>query len=186
MEEEAEKALIERAQSGDQLACDTLFTLYRPRVYRVVKYILRDEADAEDVVQDVFVKLLSALGTFRHEASFFTWIYKIAVNAARSSLASKAREMHHVTHSGTQIIEEAYSSETDQPEIVHIRAEMARMLEFALTGLHENQREAFLLREIDGLSYSEIAVLMHCPVGTVRSRISRAKSYLIGRLAESL
>lgn len=186
MEEKAERELIERAQSGDQLAFHALVMLYRPRVYRLVNNILRDEADTEDVVQDIFLRLLGALGTFRHESSFFTWIYRIAVNAARSSQASRAREAHLVTDSGSLLLEEAFSSEADQPQAFHVRSELARMMEYALTELQANQREAFLLREIDGLSYAEIAVLMHCPVGTVRSRISRAKSHLAERLAGSV
>jgi RNA polymerase sigma-70 factor (ECF subfamily) len=183
MEADAEKALIELAQSGDELAYDSLFTLYRPRVYRIVQYILRDDAEAEDVVQDIFLKLFKALGSFRHESSFFTWIYKVAVNAARSRLSSRAREAHLLADSGSQVLEESYSSEADQPEFVHQRAEQVRMLDLAITSLQPNLREAFLLREVDGLSYAEIADLMHCPVGTVRSRISRAKSFLAERIA---
>ena len=183
MESDAEKALIELAQSGDEQAYNSLFTLYRPRVYRIVRYILRDDADADDVVQDIFLKLFKALGSFRHESSFFTWIYKVAVNAARSSLSSRAREAHLLADSGSQVLEETYSSEADQPEIVHQRTEQVRMLDLAMTGLPPKLREPFLLRELDGLSYAEIAELMHCPVGTVRSRISRAKSFLAKRVA---
>lgn len=183
MEADAEKALIEQAQSGDELAYHSLFKLYRPRVFRIVRYLLRDDADAEDVVQDIFLKLYNSLGSFRHESSFFTWIYKVAVNAARASLASRAREANLLADSGSQVLEESYSSEADQPEVVHLRAEQARMLDLAITSLQPNLREAFLLREIDGLSYAEIAELMHCPVGTVRSRISRAKAFLAEHLA---
>lgn len=183
MDADAEKELIEKAQAGDQQAYHSLFTIYRPRVFRVVNYILRDDADTEDVVQEIFLKLYNALGTFRHESSFFTWIYKIAVNAARASLASKAREAIIVADSGSDTLEQSYSSEADQPEVAHLRAELASMLDMAITSLPSNLREAFLLREIDGLSYAEIAELMNCPVGTVRSRISRAKSYLALRIS---
>lgn len=182
MDADADKALIEEAQSGNKLAYDSLFRIYRPRVFRIVRYIVRDDADAEDVVQDIFLKLFNSLGSFRHESSFFTWLYKVAVNAARASLSSRARETQLLADSGTQVLEDTYSSETDQPEMLHLQAEQAHMLELAITGLQPNLREAFLLREVDGLSYAEIAELMHCPVGTVRSRISRAKSFLAERI----
>jgi RNA polymerase sigma-70 factor (ECF subfamily) len=166
MDAHAERELIEQVQAGDQLAAHLLFKLYRPRIFRIVNHILRDSADSEDVVQDIFLKLFTALEHFRHESSFFTWIYKIAVNAA-----------------GTDMLEQNFSSSADQPDVLHQRAELARILDLEITALPANWREAFLLREIDGLSYGDIAGLMHCPVGTVRSRISRAKAFLAERLA---
>jgi RNA polymerase sigma-70 factor (ECF subfamily) len=183
MDADAEREMIEQVQAGDQLAAHLLFKLYRPRIFRIVNYILRDSADSEDVVQDIFLKLFTALEHFRHDASFFTWIYKIAVNAARARLTAKSRDANVMTDSGTDMLEQSFSSSADQPEVLHQRAELARMLDLAITALPANWREAFLLREIDGLSYADIAELMHCPVGTVRSRISRAKAFLAERLS---
>jgi RNA polymerase sigma-70 factor (ECF subfamily) len=183
MEADAERELIEKAQSGDELAYHALFKIYRPRVFRVVNNMLRDDADTEDVVQEIFMRLFKSLRTFRHESSLFTWIYKIAINAARSNLVSRARESNVVTESGSETLELSYSSEADQPEVVHLRAELAGMLGLAMASLQPSLREAFMLREIDGLSYAEIAELMQTPVGTVRSRISRAKSFLAARIA---
>jgi len=183
MEADAERELIEKAQSGDELAYHALFKIYRPRVFRVVNNILRDDADTEDVVQDIFMRLFRSLHTFRHESSFFTWVYKIAINAARSSLISRARESNVVTESGSETLDLVFSSEADQPEVAHLRAELAGMLDLAMASLPPSLREAFMLREIDGLSYAEIAEVMHTPVGTVRSRISRAKSVLAARIA---
>lgn len=184
MDAEAEKTLIERAQCGDPLAYQELFKFYWLRIFRTVNYILKDDADAEDVVQDVFLKVYGALGTFRHQSSFFTWLYKIAVNAARSSLIAKARNARVMTDDDEATIENAYSSEDDQPEVMHSRVELARMLDVVITALPSSLREAFLLREIDDLSYAEIAELTHSPVGTVKSRVSRAKSYLADHIAE--
>ena len=183
MDAEAERELIEKAQSGDRLAYHSLFKIFRPRVYRIVNYILKNDADTEDVVQDIFLKLFNVLGTFRQESSFFTWMYKISVNMARARLMSKAREAHLLSDSSSLLLEESFFSEADQPEIVHLRAELAHTLDLAISSLPPHMREAFLLREIDGLSYAEIADLMDCPIGTVRSRISRAKSFLADHIA---
>lgn len=183
MEAEAERELIERAQAGDRLAYQSMFKIFRPRVFRVVNYILKDEADTEDVVQEIFLKLFKVLGTFRYESSFFTWMYRIAVNTAHARLTSRAREARFCSDSSSQVLETAFSSEGDQPEIAHVRAELAHLLEIAISNLPSYLREAFLLREIDGLSYAEIAELMQCPIGTVKSRVSRAKSFLAERLA---
>lgn len=182
MEADTEKELIELAQSGDQLAYQSLFNLYRPRIFRIVHSILRNDADTDDVVQDIFLRMFNALGSFRHESSFFTWLYKIAVNTARSRLVAKAREAQIVSDSDNEALEQSSSSEANQPEVLHLRAEMANMLDWAINGLPSTLREAFLLREIDGLSYAEIAELMRCPVGTVKSRVSRAKLFLVGRI----
>lgn len=183
MESDTEKVLIEHAQAGDQSAYRSLFDIYRPRIYRIVNYILRNDADTEDVVQDIFFKMFKALGTFRHDSAFFTWLYKIAVNTARSSLTAKARDAQIVVDSDNEAVEHNFFSEADQPEVQHIRNETANMLELAINSLPLILRESFLLREIDGLSYSEIAELMRCPVGTVKSRISRAKLFLANRIA---
>ena len=183
MDAEAERALIEKAQAGDPLAYHSMFKIFRPRVYRVVNNMLKNEADTEDVVQDIFLRLFKVLGTFRHESSFFTWMYKIAVNTAHARLISKAREARLYSDSTSQLLEETFSSEADQPEVVHLRAELGHILDLAIMRLPSYLREAFLLREIDGLGYAEIAELMQCPIGTVKSRVSRAKSFLAEQLA---
>lgn len=183
MDTDVERALIERAQSGDRLAYQNLFKIYRPRIYRLVDQLLRNTADADDVVQDIFLKLFSALDSYRHQSSFFTWVYRIATNAARARLNARTRNAYLLVDGGSEAIEQSYSSEYDQPEIAHGRAELASALDAAIAGLPSAWREAFLLREIDGLSYGEIAELTKCPIGTVKSRISRAKSFLADHIS---
>lgn len=181
---EFDLSLVQRAQKGDKTAFDLLVRKYQHRIAAVVSRFVRDYAECQDVVQDSFIKAYKSLPGFRGESQFYTWMYRIAVNTAKNHLASQKRRP-----SGSVDLEDAehieggiYMQDNDTPEHELLREELAQVVSKALAQLPEEIRQAITLREMEGLSYEEIAEVMNSPVGTVRSRIFRAREAIDARL----
>ncbi|WP_459827202.1 RNA polymerase sigma factor RpoE [Hydrogenophilus islandicus] len=180
-------ALVARVQAGDRAAFGLLVEKYRRRVERLIGRLVRDAAEVEDLAQEAFIKAYRAIDSFRGESAFYTWLYRIALNTAKNHLMSAKREV--ATTSATaendegesvDLLEGQGSDET--PERLLLTQEIARTVEAAMAELPEELRTAIQLRELDGLSYEEIAETMGCPIGTVRSRIFRAREAIARRL----
>ncbi len=181
---EFDLSLVQRAQKGDKSAFDLLVRKYQHRIAAVVSRFVRDYAECQDVVQDSFIKAYKSLPGFRGESQFYTWMYRIAVNTAKNHLASqKRRPTGSVDLEDAEHIEGGiYMQDNDTPEHELLREELAQVVSKALAQLPEDIRQAITLREMEGLSYEEIAEVMNSPVGTVRSRIFRAREAIDARL----
>jgi RNA polymerase sigma-70 factor (ECF subfamily) len=181
--------LVERARTGDARAFEMLVVRYRRRIERLLGRMTRDEGLIQDLAQETFLRAWRALPQFRGESAFYTWLYRIAVNTARKSLAESRRDPvlteSQLAPAGDE--EETFRPEleptsVDTPEGVLASRQIAAAVNAAVDRLSEDLRQAVLLREIEGLSYEEIAEVMNCPVGTVRSRIFRAREAIAQRL----
>ena len=177
-EREIDQLLVERAQAGDQQAFEKLVSKYQRKLNRLLSRLIRDHGDVEDVVQEAFIKAYRALPKFRGDSAFYTWLYRIAVNTARNSIASRQRrplDYEADLSENEQTVVESRMRHTDTPEANVLSEEIRRTVNRAIEDLPEDLRTAIILREVEGLSYEEIAAAMDCPVGTVRSRIFRAR-----------
>jgi RNA polymerase sigma-70 factor (ECF subfamily) len=175
---DTDQQLVVRVQQGDKRAFDLLVLKYQHKIVSVVHRYVRDSADVNDVVQEAFIKAYRALENFRGDSAFYTWMYRIAINTAKNHLISKGRRPpatdvdiddaeHFVGNDNLQDI--------DTPESSLFCDQLQSAVEKAIAQLPEDLRTAVTLREMEGLSYEEIADIMECPVGTVRSRIFRAR-----------
>jgi len=176
--EQSDLELVRRAQRGERGAFDLLVLRYQHKVIKLVARLLRDPTEAEDVAQDAFVKAYRALGSFRGDSAFYTWLYRIAVNTARNVMASRQRrplDYEADLNESEQSAVESRMRHTDTPEAAALSEEIHQTVNHAVEQLPEDLRTAIVLREVEGLSYEEIAEAMDCPVGTVRSRIFRAR-----------
>ncbi|MCY3542301.1 MAG: RNA polymerase sigma factor RpoE [Gammaproteobacteria bacterium] len=179
VKEDTDAVLVKRVQAGDNRAFDLLFHRYKHRLRSAVSRILDNREDVDDVVQDAFVKAYRALPKFRGESQFFTWLYRIATNTAKNHLVAKARKH---TSTDVDIYEEAASNEythlqeNENPENLLESRELELLIKETVQNLEPELRSAITLREHAGLSYEQIAQIMDCPVGTVRSRIFRARA----------
>ncbi len=183
--EQSDLALVERVQRGERSAFDVLVLRYQQKVLKLVLRYIRDPMEAEDVAQEAFIKAFRAIGSFRGDSAFYTWIYRIAINTAKNALvASKRRPVSF----GIDVQDpeqgdlEARLTDGETPEQLALTEEIRETVNAAMGDLPEELRTAIVLREIDGLSYEEIAASMDCPVGTVRSRIFRAREAIDRRL----
>lgn len=188
MEREADQVLVRRVQAGDQAAFNLLVLKYQRKVLRLVSRIVRDPSEVEDVVQEAFVKAYRALPQFRGESAFYTWLYRIAVNTAKNHLVSLGKQPIPMTdltpdEDDTESFE-ARSVVTDNqtPESLLLSRQIAETVNRSIESLPAELRTAITLREIEGLSYEEIADAMNCPIGTVRSRIFRAREFISAAL----
>lgn len=179
-----DQLLVERVQKGDKNAFNLLVLKYQHRVAANVAKYLRDQADIEDVVQETFIKAYRALPNFRGESAFYTWIYRIAANTAKNHLVSRSRRppSQGVDAEEAEYLATEYMEDADTPEGLHFKTELEALVDKTVQSLPEDLRTAVALREIDGKSYEEIAEIMGCPVGTVRSRIFRAREVLDTRI----
>jgi RNA polymerase sigma-70 factor (ECF subfamily) len=170
--------LVRRAQRGERGAFDLLVLRYQHKVIKLVARLLRDPTEAEDVAQEAFVKAYRALASFRGDSAFYTWLYRIAVNTARNAMASRQRrplDYEAELSDSEQSNVETRLRHADTPEASVLSEEIRETVNRAVSDLPEDLRTAIILREVEGLSYEEIAAAMDCPVGTVRSRIFRAR-----------
>lgn len=183
---EADQALVERVQNGDKQAFGLLVSKYQRKLMRLVMRFVRDQAEAEDVVQEAFVKAYRALPAFRGESAFYTWLYRIGVNAAKNWLIAQGRRAPTSTDVDSEEAENYAEGDllrdVDTPERLLMSKQIADTVNAAMAGLPEDLRAAITLREIDGLAYEEIAEVMNCPIGTVRSRIFRAREAIAEKL----
>lgn len=186
--EESDLVLVKRVQRGDKSAFDLLVRKYQHKVVKLVLRYVRNPAEAEDIAQEAFIKAYRALPQFRGDSAFYTWMYRIAINTAKNSLASRDRSPIAYDLDLTDP-EESHSVQTklqdpDTPEGLALTEEIRGIVNSAIEALPEELKTAIVLRELDGLSYEEIAAAMECPVGTVRSRIFRAREAIDKRLRE--
>jgi RNA polymerase sigma-70 factor, ECF subfamily len=178
-ERDVDQQLVERVQRGDKHAFDLLVAKYQRKLGRLISRFVRDSAEAEDVTQDAFIKAYRALPGFRGESAFYTWLYRIGINTAKNHLlATKRRAPTNTPFDAdeAEAFEEAsLLREVSTPENELMSKQVVDVVQSSLQQLPEDLRSALTLREIEGLSYEEIASVMNCPVGTVRSRIFRAR-----------
>ena len=186
---DADALLVERAQRGDQRAFEMLVVKYQRRIERLIGRMVRDDGLVEDVAQETFIRAYRALPQFRGDSAFYTWLYRIAVNTAKKLLVERKRdpvisESTLVSHDDGDETSRAENelSDGETPEAVLASKEIAATVNAAIDALSEDLRQAIVLREIEGLSYEEIADVMNCPIGTVRSRIFRAREAIANRL----
>ena len=186
--EESDLSLVQRAQRGESGAFDALVRRYQHKVVKLVMRYVRNPTEAEDIAQDAFIKAYRALSRFRGDSAFYTWLYRIAINTAKNSLAARARNPVQLDSSGSGDEDrpglEERMSDTATPEALALTEEIRATVSAAIDRLPEDLRTAIMLRELEGLSYEEIAKTMDCPVGTVRSRIFRAREAVDERLRE--
>ena len=189
-EREADLLLVERVQSGDREAFGLLVGKYQRKLLRLVMRLVRDPAEAEDVVQEAFIKAYRALPNFRGESAFYTWLYRIGVNTAKNWLLAHGRRLPAMSEVGDEEMEgiedTALLRDDTTPEGVLMSRQIGAAVQAAVEALPEDLRIAITLREIEGLSYEEIATVMNCPIGTVRSRIFRAREAIAARLRPML
>ncbi len=185
---ETDLLLVQRAQQGDERAFEALVRKYQRKVARLLSRFFRDEAEIEDVAQEAFIKAYRALPSFRGDSAFYTWLFRIAVNTAKNHLQSAQRRLQESSISLSANEDEEGGNHEDlladisTPENELISSQIAQIITNAIESLPSDLRMAITLREFEGLSYDEIAEIMDCPIGTVRSRIFRAREVIAERI----
>ena len=185
-ERQIDQVLVERAQAGDKHAFELLVVKYQRKLARLLSRFIRDHAEVEDVAQEAFIKAYRALPSFRGESAFYTWLYRIGINTAKNFLVSQGRRAP--TSTGFDAEEAETFDDADAlrdlntPESAMLTKEIGQTVNEAVGSLPEELRTALTLRELEGLSYEEIAQVMNCPIGTVRSRIFRARETVAEKL----
>jgi len=170
--------LVKRVQTGDKAAFDILVQKYQHKVVNLIARFVSDQTECYDIAQDTFIKAYRAIGNFRGDSQFYTWLYRIAANTAKNHLASRARKSPNYTvdvDDAEHYQGESGLKENTTPENLLLADEIEKTVFRAIDDLPDDLKSAITLREIEGLSYEEIAEVMDCPIGTVRSRIFRAR-----------
>jgi RNA polymerase sigma-70 factor (ECF subfamily) len=174
-----DQQLVERAQRGDKKAFEMLVAKYQRKLSRLLSRLVRDPAEIEDVTQEAFIKAYRALPAFRGESAFYTWLYRIGINTAKNYLVAMGRR----APTSTEGFEDGYQlRDINTPESELLTKQIAQTVNETMEALPDELRTAITLREIEGLSYEEIAEMMNCPLGTVRSRIFRAREAIAEKL----
>ncbi len=184
-ESETDQALVDRVKNGDKRAFDLLVRKYQHKIISVVTRYVSDWSEAQDVSQEAFIRAYRAIGAFRGDSAFYTWIYKIAINTAKNYLVSRGRRPpigDIAIEDAVQLDGASQLRDRATPERELLRQEIEQTVFSTVEELPEELRTAITLREVDGLSYEEIAEAMNCPIGTVRSRIFRAREAIDERL----
>lgn len=183
---EIDQQLVERAQSGDKRAFELLVTKYQRKLARLLSRFIRDPAEVEDVSQEAFIKAYRALPSFRGDSAFYTWLYRIGINTAKNFLVSQGRRAPTTTDFNAEEAETFEDADQlrdiNTPENELMSRQIAETVNRTVESLPEELRTALTLREIEGMSYEDIAGIMNCPIGTVRSRIFRAREAVAERL----
>lgn len=185
-ERDIDQQLVERVQRGDKAAFDLLVVKYQRKIFRLLSRLIRDSAEVEDVAQEAFIKAYRALPNFRGDSAFYTWLYRIAINTAKNWLVSQGRRAP--TSTETEIEEAETFDDGEQlrdlntPDAMLLTRQVGDAVNRAIEALPEDLKTAIVLRELEGLSYEEIAETMNCPIGTVRSRIFRAREAIAEEL----
>lgn len=187
---EVDQQLVERAQRGEKAAFELLVAKYQRKLVRLLSRFIRDPTEVEDVAQEAFIKAYRALPSFRGESAFYTWLYRIGINTAKNYLVALGRRAPTVTETesadGDSYEESGQVPDLNTPENELMSRQIAETVNSAVEALPEELRTAITLREIEGLSYEEIASMMNCPIGTVRSRIFRAREAIAEKLRPQL
>jgi len=185
-ERDVDQQLVQRVQRGEKAAFDLLVIKYQRKIFRLLSRLIRDQAEVEDVAQEAFIKAYRALPNFRGDSAFYTWLYRIAINTAKNWLVSQGRRAPTSTEAD---IEEAETFDDGEqlrdlntPDSMLLTKQVADAVNRAIEQLPEDLKTAIVLRELEGLSYEEIAETMNCPIGTVRSRIFRAREAIAEEL----
>lgn len=177
-DKEIDLELVRQAQKGDIKAFELLVQRYQQKVGGVISGLIKDYHEIQDITQDVFIKVYKALPKFRGDSAFYTWIYRIAINTAKNHLVARGRRIQNsdIEPSEVESYAGGYEKQNfDTPDAEYERQEIEKVLHDSIAGLPVDLKQAIILREVDGLSYEEIAEKMDCPIGTVRSRIFRAR-----------
>lgn len=189
-ERDIDQALVSRAQAGDKRAFELLVSKYHRKIGRLLSRLIRDQAEIEDVTQEAFIKAYRALPSFRGESAFYTWLYRIAINTAKNYLASQGRRpmlsTEYEDEDGETLDSAAQLPDHNTPESELMNRQIVSTVNAAVAALPEDLRTAITLREMEGLSYEDIAEVMNCPIGTVRSRIFRAREAIANQLRPML
>ena len=176
--QEEDQQLVERVQRGDKRAFDLLVLKYQHKILGLIVRFVRDPHEAQDVAQEAFIKAYRALANFRGDSQFYTWLYRIAINTAKNYLVARGRRPPEsdISAEDAEFMDGDHDlKDIESPERLMLRDEIEATVHRAIAALPEDLRTALTLREFDGLSYEDIAAVMQCPVGTVRSRIFRAR-----------
>jgi RNA polymerase sigma-70 factor (ECF subfamily) len=187
--EQLDKDLVSRVQQGDKSAFDLLVIKYQYKIVQLVNRYVKDPSEAQDVAQESFIKAYRAIGNFRGDSAFYTWLYRIAINTAKNYLVARSRRSsdYEIDIDDAEQIQNAPELKgMDTPEQHLLNEEILETIKAAIEKLPEEMRIAITLREFEGMSYEEIADAMECPVGTVRSRIFRAREAIDNKLTPLL
>lgn len=185
-EREIDQQIVERVQRGDKRAFDLLVTKYQRKIFRLLSRLIRDPGEIEDVAQEAFIKAYRALPNFRGDSAFYTWLYRIAINTAKNHLVAQGRRAPTSTEAEVEEAENFEDADglrdVNTPDAMLMSRQVGDAVNRAIDRLPEDLRTAIVLRELEGLSYEEIAESMNCPIGTVRSRIFRAREAIANEL----
>lgn len=185
-EREIDQGLVERAQQGDKRAFDVLVAKYQRKLSRLISRFIRDAGEVEDVTQEAFIKAYRALPAFRGDSAFYTWLYRIGINTAKNYLVAQGRRAPTSTEFDASEAESMADGEQlrdlNTPESVIMSRQIVETVNAAMEALPDELRQAIVLRELEGMSYDDIALTMNCPIGTVRSRIFRAREAVAEKL----
>lgn len=186
---ELDEEIVSRVQKGDKAAYNLLVIKYQHKIVQLVNRYVKDASEAQDVAQDAFIKAYRAIDSFRGDSAFYTWLYRIAINAAKNYLLSRSKRNveNHIDVQDAEQVENAPQLQgMETPEQLLLSDEIMNTIQVAINELPDEMRTTIMLREFEGMSYEEIAMTMDCPVGTVRSRIFRAREAIDSRLAPLL
>ncbi|AEC20229.1 RNA polymerase sigma factor RpoE [Pusillimonas sp. T7-7] len=185
-ERDVDAELVARVQRGDKRAFDLLVLKYQRKIMRLLSRMIRDPAEIEDVAQEAFIKAYRAIPQFRGDSAFYTWLYRIAINTARNWQVASGRRPNTLnvieTEDGETFSQIDNLTDNNTPESMATSREIAETVNAAINALPDDLRTAIVLREIEGMSYEDIAQSMACPIGTVRSRIFRAREAIAAQL----